>query len=173
MADRPAKLAKLCDLRCRVPFVSQSALAGILQLARQGELPDTCRRQDIRASRDVAVQQQTPYGPLHQQIKVMPGNIELEVQHPFAMLYHCSLKSAALSKLIAATAEKQPPTLMDPWHLVLYADEILPGNQLAYKHSRKFWGIYWSILEFGAAALSDEDSRECGTMVCNIAVFMI
>ena len=44
-----------------------------------------------------------------------------------------------------------------PWSLILYADEILPGNQLAYKNKRKMWGIYWTILNLGSAALSDEE----------------
>lgn len=161
MADRPAKLARLNQLRCRVPFVSQSALSTILRLARDDELPAACTRQDVRDSRDTSVQTMTPYGPLHQRITV-PGDIDLEIQHPMAMLHHCCANSAALSKLVMNTAAARPPTLTNPWHIVIYADEILPGNQLAYKHNRKFWGVYWSILEFGAAALSDEDRGETG-----------
>jgi hypothetical protein len=36
-------------------------------------------------------------------------------------------------------------------------DEVLPGNQLGYKSSRKMWCLYWTILDLGSAAVSDED----------------
>ena len=39
----------------------------------------------------------------------------------------------------------------------MYADEIVPGNIVAYRQSRKMWCIYWTFLEFGPSALSNED----------------
>jgi hypothetical protein len=33
--------------------------------------------------------------------------------------------------------------------LVLYGDEVVPGNNLAYDNKRKIWATYWSFLEFG------------------------
>ena len=57
----------------------------------------------------------------------------------------------------AMVARARRPALLEPWRLVLYADEILPGNQLVYTSGRKLWGFYWSVLEWGSAALADED----------------
>ena len=68
MADRPGKIAKLQSLRSRLPYVSQSALSAILQLAAQEELPGSCSRKDVRRARDDTVKELTPYGSLHQTI---------------------------------------------------------------------------------------------------------
>ncbi len=82
--------------------------------------------------------------------------MQLEVQHPLAMLYHCCALSNSFSKFIGQVAAARPPTIDKPWRLILYTDEVLPGNQLGYKSARKFWAVYWSILEFGSSVLSDE-----------------
>ena len=95
-------------------------------------------------------------GFLHKDLKFKDdeGNdITMEIAHPCAMLYHVSLVSASFSAIVLRTAQHTPPTLTEPWHIILYTDEILPGNQLAYKSRRKMWAVYWSVLEFGAAIL--------------------
>ena len=84
------------------------------------------------------------------------GPVQLEVQHPLAMLYHCCTLSSSLSKFIGQLAAARPPNIYRPWRLILYTDEVLPGNQLGYKSARKFWAVYWSIYEFGSSVLSDE-----------------
>jgi hypothetical protein len=88
------------------------------------------------------------------------GIVDLEVQNPFAMLYHIANVSPYVAKVISDSAE--PSTAAAPWKLVLYGDEITPGNQLSYKGDRKFWGFYWTVTQFGSAALSDEVHRWSG-----------
>ena len=39
-----------------------------------------------------------------------------------------------------------------------YNDEVSPGNQLKHHNKRKIQTIYWSFLDFGAAALSKENN---------------
>ena len=163
MEGRPAKLARVQSLRDRLPFVSQSALAALLRIACTEELPEAPRK-DIRDARNTASRISTPYGTLHKDLKFKDdeGNdITMEIAHPCAMLYHVSLVSASFSAIVLRTAQHTPPTLTEPWHIILYTDEILPGNQLAYKSRRKMWAVYWSVLEFGAAILSGEDFWEC------------
>ena len=86
--------------------------------------------------------------------------IELEVQDPLPMLYWSCASSHGLSELVAKAAAAVPPTPAQPWNMILYIDEILPGNQLAYKSARKMWCCYWSVLEFGSAALAHEELTE-------------
>ena len=43
-----------------------------------------------------------------------------------------------------------------PWGLVLYADEVVPGAQLAHRNDRTFSVIYASVMEFGTVTLSNE-----------------
>ena len=128
-----------------------------MTIAQHEPLPELASRRAIRSARDDAVKLVTPYGALHQ-IAEFPGArpVKLEVQHPFAMLYHSCKSSASWSTLVKNLAASRPPTVLDPWHVILYCDEVLPGNQLVYKNARKLWAVYWSIREFGNAVLADE-----------------
>ena len=161
MEDRPTKLARLQSLRDRVPYVSQSALAAILKIAQSEPLP-TGRRNDIKDARDAVALSSTPYGRISQVITLRSAtggsDMSVELQHPFAMFYYCCSTSRALSALVTTCVERHPPTLSKPWNIIVYTDEISPGNQLGYQNHRKFWAIYWSILEWGPEVLSDEDT---------------
>ena len=84
------------------------------------------------------------------------GGVVFEVQNPFAMLYRCS-QTHGLKPLVQSVLEGLSAAPDRPLNIVLYGDEITPGNALAHKHRRKSWGIYWTLLEFGPAALSCED----------------
>ena len=44
-----------------------------------------------------------------------------------------------------------------PWNVILYGDEITPGNQIKAGNLRKSWLIYFSSREFGAAFLAHEE----------------
>lgn len=159
MAEPPAKHARIQRLRDRLPFMSQSALGAIMQIAASEPLPEG-NRKDVRIARDQRAQTPTPYGPVHQFIEVpaLQGSpVRLEVQTPAAMLRACCEVSPPLRAFLGTTAATCTPTPAEPWRLILYMDEILPGNQLAYTHSRKMWGVYWSCLDWGSAALANED----------------
>ena len=165
MAERPEKLARLQSLRDRLPFISQSALHSILQIAKREELPDIGHRGELRHARDAIAHTMTPYGKICQTLplrNLSGAEISVEFQNPFAMLHHSCSTSRALTSLMKRCVEKQPPSLARPWNIVLYADEVTPGNQLAYKNSRKFWAVYWSVLEWGPRALADEDAKQTG-----------
>ena len=165
MSDaRPAKLAKLQSLRQRLKQLSQSALAAVLKVAQVEPLPDAASARTIRDARDEAVRQADVYGSLHQTVDVplttqhggLPANMQLEIAAPQATLREAARQSAALSALIAHAVATAPPSIERPWRIMLYMDEILPGNQLAHKHARKLWTCYWSFIEFGGAALAHE-----------------
>jgi hypothetical protein len=59
--------------------------------------------------------------------------------------------------------DAHPPSPETPWSLILYSDEVTPGNPLATHNKRKFHAIYWSFLEFGANALCREETWFCIT----------
>ena len=152
-SDRASKLTKLGDLRCSLPFVSQRALAALLTYAQNEGLPQSCSRADIRAARGAVARQETPYGTLHQTIHI-DGYGDIEVLHPFAALGHASHNCAGFKTLIERATVHQGPL-----NVILYADEVLSGNQLAHKAARKTWCWYWTIAEFGPSALTCEDPR--------------
>ena len=154
MDSRPVKMAKLQSLRSRLPYVSQTALHALLEIAKSEELPSVSSRRVVREARDCLTSQKTSHGLMHKQLHI--GGCDLEYQNPFAMLAHMSAESTHLSSLMRRAFAERPCSSTQPWTLVVYLDEILPGNQLAHKNERKMWGVYWSILEWGPAVLSDE-----------------
>jgi len=162
-AKRAAKRQRLGELRATLPFISQEALSAISQ---RPDLP-ACSRKDIRKSRDDETKINTPYGTLHTTIEVpqleSDSPLQVEIQNPFAILWFSVTLSVAFSGLIANALQRCPCTFANPWHVIMYNDEISPGNQLAFKNARKLQGIYWSILELGIAALCNE---ECWFEVC-------
>ena len=95
MEGRPAKLARLQALRDRLPYISQSALASVLKIAQNEPLP-TGSRNDIKDARDTTARASTPYGNVCQPVKLKTktgADMVVELQHPFAMLYHTSGKA--------------------------------------------------------------------------------
>jgi hypothetical protein len=159
MSERPPKLAKLQHFRSKLPYVSHRALTAILKIAENEPLPTIGSRSSIGRARDEVVTETTPYGPLHQSVSVETltgGSFSFEVQHPLAMLHKACACSGDFASLMAQTLAATQPSVASPWSIVIYADEVLPGNQLAYKSARKVWAFYWTILELGSAAHSDE-----------------
>ena len=159
--DRAASRARLNELRGKLPFISHRALAAFLKIAATGELPECGSRKEIAAARDTAVFENTPFGPIHKVIKLPSsdgGTISLEIQSPQAMLYKCARSSKSFANLLRRTFEKHPPSPTKPWDILMYCDEVLPGNALSYNPQRKSWGVYWTIMQF-EEAITDEDTR--------------
>jgi hypothetical protein len=154
---RADELAKVTSLKARIPYMSQSALGALLHIAKQEHLPQVSTRKAIREARNKHVTMATPYGPVHQRID-LGGGVSAEVQHPMAMLYAVSASSPAFAVLLRRALSRFPCSPVSPWKLILYTDEVSPGNQLAYAHERKTWAWYWSFMEF-EQSLSSEDVR--------------
>ena len=147
----------VASLRARLPYVSQSALAALFKEAQSEPLPTegATSRASIRKARDQCVSSSTPYGAVHQQVDIAEG-LTIDVQHPLAMLFWACKNSPRFSDMLERCLAKAPCTQANPWRIVVYCDEVSPGNQLAYKHERRTWAFYWSLLEF-RSFLADED----------------
>ena len=68
-------------------------------------------------------------------------------------IYH---QDGSWTKLVQQHHAECPSTINDPWGLILYCDEIIPGNVLG-RAERKVWTIYATFLQFGDH-LSHEDA---------------
>ena len=155
-ASKRARVTDVAALKAKLPYITQAALAEVLKLAKKEQLPDgVASRHMLRRARDDFVHSMTPYGPIHQRLQ-LTGSMTIEVQHPMAMVHYCCKHSKVFSNLVQRIAQEFPPSLISQWNIILYCDEVSPGNQLAYKHERKTWAIYWSFAEFGSL-LSNED----------------
>ena len=154
-------LFALDDIRRKVPHCSQSALSGIIKELKRVGLPDLDDRGDMREARDMIVSTPTPYGPISADLPLVAvdgaQSKTILFASPLAMLWkayaECDHFRAFMDERLAIEgcfAEK-------PWHIVLYCDEVLPGDQLGGRKLRKFQAVYYSFLEFGHAALSNEN----------------
>ena len=155
---RNQELEHVTPLKARTPFISQSALGALLHIAKKERLPDLSTRKAVRETRDKHVKLSTPYGTVHQHID-LGGGVRAEVQHPMAMLYAVSIRSQAFGDLLLRALSRFPCSPVSPWKLILYTDEVSPGNQLAYAHERKTWAWYWSFLDFEQSLSSEELCR--------------
>eukprot|EP00971_Amphidinium_carterae_P000060 1409-Amphidinium_carterae.1 len=134
--ERAKKLAKLQDLRSRLPHISQSALEAVLSIASKTALPNATRT-EIRQSRDEIAKQSTPYGQLHKSIDLLKldgSQFKLEIQCLFTMFSYLCLRSLSYGQMVKQTCVQTitPSSPQKPWSFILYTDEVSPGNQLQH-----------------------------------------
>ena len=160
---REAKLRRLNALRRRLPYASASAISALLDDVAEHGIPDSHSRRDIRESRDAIVNTKTPFGPLLTELSLIPDvdgdeNPTLCIAHPLAMIWYATFKLQAWQKLFLDRLATHPSTQDAPWSLIMYSDEVTPGDPLSANIGRKVQCIYYSFLELGTAALSREDA---------------
>lgn len=83
----------------------------------------------------------TPYGRVVQNMK-LPG-LNWHFVHPLAMLYQLASLSSQFFELM-----KSCITPGMPLRIIIYIDEICPGNPLRPEKSRTLQAIYWAFLEW-------------------------
>ena len=155
-SGKRARLEELSKFRAGLPAMSQSALAAVLQYAKQRLLPNGSRN-EIRAARDAICRTETPYGPLIQDVPVQASADAqpemFQVVHPAAW-FHTISEFDSVQRLFQTALRVSGSNPLD---LVVYLDEITPGSVVAHKQRRKSWCCYVSVLQFGALALTSED----------------
>ena len=165
MLSKRAKVEKpvadVLSLRQRLPQISQLALSALLKISQEEGLPSHVHRRQLRAARDRLIREATRYGPLHQVIEVPTKDdmfLKVEVQHPLAMLCVAVPQSAYMSEVFRSALAKYPCSQHQPWDMVLYNDEVTPGNPLAHYNARKSETFYWTCLQFGSHVLCNESA---------------
>ena len=102
----------------------------------------------------------TIYGPILKQMQLLDtsgASIDMPFACPFASLTYALAESPNFRKLVKQRLLLNPSTPEHPWTIVLYCDEVTPGNPLATLNKRRFHAFYWSFIELGTAALSNEE----------------
>ena len=159
--SRPAKLRRLEDLRRGNPYVSSSALSNIVKDIQQHGLPELHQRKHMQQARDARLDEHTGYGPLTGKINVMLKDGkkgEIMVVNIFTFLQALYEQNGGFTALVNTSLEKHPCSHNNPWDLIYYTDEIVPGNPLSAETSRKIQTAYLSFKQFGAIALSKEEA---------------
>ena len=151
-AAASAKAKRLMSMRRSLPHMSGTALAEYITLAKTTDLSTlpSSRRSTNRA-KDLTLTD-TPYGPCFVEVTLFgdvphANRIALLV-NPFAYVYKAYGEDGGFFKMMSAQLRIHATSSTSPWRLVLYSDEVVPGNQLAAVNSRKIWVIYFSFLEF-------------------------
>ena len=165
--DRKAKQRKLDDFRRALPHCSASALSAICKAIKASGMPDgSTGRKELRAARDLICSTATPVGPIIQRVtligKVAGEPVKLfTVAHPLASLWQACNECVPFARFMSECLRRHPCSIDNPWSIVLYSDEVTPGNVVAVINNRKFHAIYWSFLDFGHNALSYEETWFC------------
>ena len=74
----------------------------------------------------------------------LPG-LELPYVDPVVLLTHCVDNFPDFAELIQDAHEVEPSSIDMPWSLMIYSDEVNPGDTHAKLNYRKTQTIYWSI----------------------------
>ena len=159
--DSSASRRRVSDMRSSVPYTSQRAMSAILKYVRDKGLPtDSVSRRTLNRGRDAIATQVTPYGPLIKQIElscVVPfAPITFDVACPLALL-HLAGRTKRFGNLMLDALQRDTPSIVRPWGLIAYCDEITPGNPLKSDNLRQTQSVYYSFVNFGSAMLSKED----------------
>ena len=141
----------------RYSHVTNAALAKVLRDVRELGIPDAVSEGTRRRQRAEICAQRTSFGPLVSEMSVRTesgGDIHVPVQHPLAFLEVATRRSTEFRKLMANTLARSGNMI----RIILYTDDVTPGQQLNSKNFRKTCAIYWSIADFPVAVLSCEDA---------------
>ncbi|CAE7679314.1 unnamed protein product [Symbiodinium sp. CCMP2592] len=83
------------------------------------------------------------------------GTMKVPFCNLLTLLQGCYAEGNYFADLLNQLHAMRPSSLQAPWHGILYADEVHPGNQLS-SSGRKTWAIYFSWLQMTPKLLSDE-----------------
>lgn len=167
MADeRALKYRRLEGFRRSVPHVSANALSAVLaEVAAQG-LPESRSRWQVAQARLDSLEELTPYGSILTALPLVTKSgsaTDLLIASPFALLHRAYKEGGSFTQLLDERLAAVPNSPEAPWRLVMYADEVVPGNALSNDNRRKIWVMYYSFVELSAAALSHENNWFCMT----------
>ena len=86
-------------------------------------------------------QASTPYGDLLLPIALKHkdgGATNILVCNPFAMLHKAMVQGGSFSDFMKLKLHENQPSPERPWTLVLYADEVVPGDVMSSENRRKY-----------------------------------
>ena len=151
--DRWGDQKALSDLRAELAGAAKgtkSSIARVLAILKaRGELVDDRlggehELQHLISAATKHANAKTPYGTVVQRLK-LSDNYILEYVHPCAYLYYLSTMSKDFSIFIDNILDKLGAR---PLSVVVYGDEMTPGNPLRPDAGREAWQWSFSFLEF-------------------------
>ena len=149
--SRPSKLKRLNEFRRSMPHVTASALSKVLHGISEQGMPSLTNRNDMREATSALMDEVTPHGPLLAPVELhkIDGTTETTLAvNPFAYLYHAYLDGGPFCTMLDSVLGTGAGSDDEPFRLVTYADEVVPGKELSHNNKRKHWAMYWSFGDF-------------------------
>lgn len=146
----------------RRKYVSISGLSEILKEIKEHGVPESTSRSSIKRARDAAFESvaTSSYGTVLKRVLVYGDKGDDDtfvwVADPRATLYHMVGTNSRLESFLAERLQEHPSSMTNPWHIILYNDEITSGNPMLRHNHRKAHAYYYSFVELGVEALSSE-----------------
>ena len=130
---------------------TKTALIHTLQkLNIVGALEHGATKRELRKATEHHAKQETPYGRVVEKIELdVPGMKYLDIVNPFAFLWYLCHISVHFADLMYKCCISG-----NPLRLVIYADEMCPGNPFRPEKSRTLQCIYWAFADWPAHVLS-------------------
>ena len=127
-------------------YVSQSGLAAILRSIREHGMPKATSRSSIKRARDAALPSDI-FSSMN--IEMVSGEIKkFPIVSPLVLLGHLVAHVPSFARFFSGQLVKHPNNIDQKWRLVIYSDEIVPGNVIKPRNDRKLVALYFSFEEF-------------------------
>ena len=133
-----------------IPHTSKSALEKILKHIKDEGLPELDNSKQMREGCQTVLNNMQRYGPLlleHQLVNSTGGLSKVILVNLLSWLHGAYKAGKGFHALLKSTMACNP----GPLSLLVYADEVCPGNVLSHPPARKLWCIYVSIKQFHTA----------------------
>ena len=141
------------DLRSLVANDKQTktSLADTLNLLKkQGRLAEGVTKRQLRQASEHHAKHETPYGKIVQRVELNTKKLKyLDYVNPFAFLHYLTVISESFATLMHDVC-----TTGRPLRLIIYADEMNPGNPFRPEKSRTLQCVYWAFADWPAHVLS-------------------
>ena len=160
------KEPELVDIRLEMMASSKatkSSIAKTLQILQQrGMLSDDRLGQKGEARHlgeavTTHANADTPYGKVVQSIPIETttnGELSWEIIHPFAFMWYLSTVCVQFGVMMADSIAMAPKNIL---RLILYGDELTPGNPLRADLGRQAFNFYYSFAEWPSWLLHRKD----------------
>lgn len=137
--------------------MTASALSSLLEEVHKHGDAGLYQRKHIKEATEKELSRYDEYGDLFVEVPLFgSANCTAYIVNLHALFFAAFAQGGGFYKLLLETMTRHPPSMSNAYDLVLYSDEVVPGNALSHDNRRKIWMVYASVLQFGAQALSQE-----------------
>ena len=144
----------------RGKYISDSGLAAVLADVRElYNIPSpSSSRQALKRSRQEELKSDDLQGEVIRELEFHSEGKAHKITyiHPLSMLKHFCGTCPPFANMMRKALLKYPSLPTTPWNLVIYSDEVVPGNTLRHDNKRKLQTIYWSFQQFDHQNLSHD-----------------